>query len=98
MQLQEKLELKIFTNNVMIEPQQKFLEDLVLYIYKGYMVLSICENIWLQRLVLCHVLFPSLSQLVEKVIHVMVTNCMDMLLLPKLTSVTIISTSFDLWM
>jgi hypothetical protein len=27
------------------EQQQKFLEDLVLYICKGYMALSTCENI-----------------------------------------------------
>jgi hypothetical protein len=82
----------------MIEPQQKILKDLVLYIYKGYMVLSTCENIWLQRLVLCHVLFPSHLQLMEEMIHDMVTNCIDMLVLPKLTSVAIVSTSFDLWM
>jgi len=82
----------------MIEPQQKILKDLVLYIYKGYMVLSTCENIWLQRLVLCHVLFPSHLQLMEEMIHAMVTNCIDMLVLPKLTSVAIVSTSFDLWM
>ncbi len=31
---------------------QQFLEDLVLYIFKGYMFLSTCENIWLHRLVL----------------------------------------------
>jgi hypothetical protein len=34
------------------EQQQKFLEDLVLYICKGYKALSICDNIWLRRLVL----------------------------------------------
>ncbi len=92
------MELQILINNVMIEPQQKILKDLVLYIYKGYMVLSTCENIWLQRLVLCHVLFPSHLQLMEEMIHDMVTNCIDMLVLPKLTSVAIVSTSFDLWM
>jgi hypothetical protein len=30
-----------------IDEQQQFLEDLVLYICKGYMPLSTCENIWL---------------------------------------------------
>jgi len=34
----------------------------------------------------------------EEMIHGMVTNCIDMLVLPKLTSVAIVSTSFDLWM
>ncbi len=29
------------------ETQQKFLQDMVLYIYKGYMALSTFENIWL---------------------------------------------------
>jgi hypothetical protein len=35
------------------EQQQKFFEDLVLYICEGYKVLATCENIWLKRLVLC---------------------------------------------
>ncbi len=42
--------------------QQRFIDDLVLYIYKGYMPLSTCKNIWLRRLVLCqcpHFVFPS---------------------------------------
>jgi hypothetical protein len=34
------------------DAQQKFLKDLVLYIYKGYKPLASCENIWLRRLVL----------------------------------------------
>jgi hypothetical protein len=82
----------------MIEPLQFFFEDLVLYIYKGYIVFSTYDNIWLERLVLCHVLFPSHSHLVEKMILAMVTNCMDVLVLPKLASVAIVFTSFDVWM
>jgi hypothetical protein len=35
------------------EAQQIFVEDLVLYIYKGYMPLSTCENVWFCKLVLC---------------------------------------------
>jgi hypothetical protein len=31
------------------EAQQRFIEDLMLYICKGYMPLSTCENIWLKR-------------------------------------------------
>jgi hypothetical protein len=34
------------------ETQQQFLEDLVLYIFKGYRSLSTYENIWLHMLVL----------------------------------------------
>lgn len=43
-------------------------------------------------------LFPSHSQLLEKVFHIMITMCMDMHVLPKLVSATIVFTSFDLWM
>ncbi len=32
--------------------QQRFIKDLVLYIYKGYMPISTCKNIWLKRLIL----------------------------------------------
>jgi hypothetical protein len=31
------------------ETQQRFIEDLMLYICKGYMFFSTCENIWLRR-------------------------------------------------
>jgi len=44
------------------EAQQRFIEDLVLYICKGYTPLSTCENIWLRRLILrqCpHIVFLS---------------------------------------
>jgi hypothetical protein len=50
------------------EAHQRFIEDLVMYIYKGYMPLSTCEKIWLRRLVLhqCpHIVFHSCSSLVE---------------------------------
>ena len=42
--------------------QQRFLEDLVLYIAKGYIALSVVKNPWLRRLVLRHdlkVRFPT---------------------------------------
>jgi hypothetical protein len=35
---------------------------------------------------------------VEKVLPIMVTKYMDIHILPKLASVVIVSTSFDLWM
>jgi hypothetical protein len=83
------------------EQQQKFLKDLVLYICKGYKALSICDNIWLRRLVLdlcpC-VLFPFWSQLVEEVLPTMVTKSMDIHVLQKLASPVIVFASFDLWM
>jgi hypothetical protein len=52
----------------MLMTHQRFIEDLVLYIYKGYMPLSTCKNIWLERLILhqCpHVVFPSCSSFVK---------------------------------
>jgi len=57
------------------EKQQPFLEDLVLYICKGYKPLSTFENIWLQILVFhqCpYVNFPFHSNLVEHVLLEMV--------------------------
>ncbi len=33
--------------------QEHFLEDLIVYITKGYQLLSSIENIWLQRLIFC---------------------------------------------
>jgi len=50
------------------EAQQHFFENMVLYIYKGYMPLSTCDNIWLNRLVLCLcmcVVFPSCATFVK---------------------------------
>lgn len=35
------------------EAQQMFIEDLVLYICKGYWTFSTIKNIWLSRLILC---------------------------------------------
>jgi hypothetical protein len=43
-----------------------------------------------------YVLFPSCSQLVEKMIHVMVIKCVDMDVSPKLAIAIIISISFNL--
>jgi hypothetical protein len=50
------------------ETQQRFIENLVLYICKGYKPLSTCENIWLRRLISCEcprIIFLSCSFLVE---------------------------------
>jgi hypothetical protein len=71
----------------------------MLYICKGYIPLSTCKNIWLQRLVLhqCpNVVFLFCYTLVEKLIHVMVKKTMDLQMLPNLASTTIVTTSFDL--
>jgi hypothetical protein len=80
------------------DAQQQFFKDLVLYICKGYMALSSCENVWLQRLVLqqCpHVIFPSHSNLVEKVLFGMVQKTMNLHVLLYLNSATMVFISFD---
>jgi hypothetical protein len=49
------------------ETQQRFIY-LVLYICKGYKLLSTCENIWIKRLILCQcpcIIFPSRSSFME---------------------------------
>jgi hypothetical protein len=53
------------------QTKQDFLEDLILYIAKGYHLLSSIENSWLKHLVLCqhgHVQFPFQEQLVNEVL------------------------------
>jgi hypothetical protein len=50
------------------------------YTCKGYMHLSSCENLLLQRLVLCHwpcVQFPSWYFVVKKMLFTMVKKTMD---------------------
>jgi hypothetical protein len=50
------------------EAQQRFIEDLVLYMCKSYKPLSTCKNIWLRKLVLhqCpYVVFPFCSSFVK---------------------------------
>ncbi len=53
------------------QTQQDFLEDVILYIAKGYHLLSSIENSWLKHLVLCqcgHVQFPFQEQLVNEML------------------------------
>jgi hypothetical protein len=62
------------------EVQKLFLEDLVLIIAKGFFPLSICENIWMHRLVL--MLDPKLVFLFQKmlpneILPNTVTCCLD---------------------
>jgi hypothetical protein len=72
---------------------------MVLYICEGYMPLSTCENIWLQRLVLCqcpHVIFPSHLTLVKDVLPTMVSKTMQLHVLLKIVEIKIIFANFDL--
>jgi hypothetical protein len=81
--------------------QQAFLEDLVLYIAKGYQPVSFVENLWLKHLTLhqCgHVRFPIRHQLVDEMLLSVVETTKEKYVLPTLTSCITCTTSFDLWM
>jgi hypothetical protein len=54
----------------------------ITFCHNGFTLMSSC-------------LFPSHSQLLEKVFCFMITMCMDIHVLPKLVSGVIVSTSFD---
>jgi hypothetical protein len=84
----------------MVMKQKRFMEDPVLYIYKGYIFFSTCENVWLHRLILCQcpcVVFPPWSSLVEQVFHAMAIKTMELYVLPYLESIAIVFLNFDLW-
>ncbi len=81
--------------------QHAFLEDLVLYVAKGYWLLSSDENPWLRRLVLWKcgcVYFPSCRQMEIEVLPNMVEKTKEICVIPTLTSCIICTCSFDLWM
>ena len=81
--------------------QQRFLEDLVLFIAKGYESLSIVESAWLRRLMLRRdpkVVCPSRKQLVREHIPAMLTKTMERFVIPLITSCQTASITFDLWM
>jgi len=62
------------------------------------MPLSICDNIWLRRLVLRLCPRASWAMFVEKVLLAMVKKTMQLHLLLELAMATTLSVSFDLWM
>ena len=81
--------------------QQHFLEDLVLFIAKGYESLSIVESAWLRRLMMRRdpkVVCPSRKQLVREHIPAMLTKTMDRYVSPLIDSCQTASITFDLWM
>ena len=81
--------------------QQRFIEDLVLFIAKGYESLSIVESVWLRRLMMRHdpkVVCPSRKQLVREHIPAMLAKTMDRYVLPLISSCQTASITFDLWM
>ena len=81
--------------------QQRFIEDLVLFIAKGYESLSIVESAWLRRLMMRRdpkVVCPSRKQLVREHIPAMLEKTMDRFVLPLINSCQTASITFDLWM
>lgn len=78
--------------------QQRFLEDLVLYLAKRYRPLTIVENAWLRRLVICQyprVVFLSRKQLFEHVFSDRVAKTMEKYVLPSLVGCVTTTTPFD---
>ncbi len=81
--------------------QHAFLEDLYLYIAKGYHLLSLVENLWLKGFVMHKnpkVVFPFHHHLVKEIFLHMVSKTMDNHVFPTLTHCITCIASFDLWM
>ncbi len=81
--------------------QELFLEDLILYITKGYRSLSFIENVWLRRHILhqCgQVTYPSRQQLSNEVILSMASKTMEDHVFPTIVNATTITSTFDMWM
>jgi len=69
--------------------QQTFMEDLMLYIAKGYEALQKVKNLWMRRHVMRwdpKVVFPTWKQLVEEHIHNMHENTMTWYVLPTIAT------------
>lgn len=69
--------------------KQRFIEDLVLYIAKGYEALQKVEDLWMRRLVMrcdLKVVFPTWEQLVEEHIQNMLENTMTWYVLPMIAT------------
>ncbi len=80
--------------------QKQFLEDLVLYIVKGYCQLSYTKNILLEHLVFCqygHVVCLR-WQLSNEVILNMFNKIVEHHILHSFAKTTTINVTFDLWM
>jgi hypothetical protein len=82
-------------------PQIRFIEDLALLVAKGCIALSMVENPWLRRLVLCcdaRVVFPTRSQLVNEHIPNLLATTMERYVYPLINNCEIVTVTFDLWL
>jgi hypothetical protein len=68
---------------------------------KGYLLLSTCENVWMQRLALrldSKLVFPTQRTLVEEILPTMVDRYLDLYVRPLFFTTFITMVTFDLWM
>jgi hypothetical protein len=78
-----------------------FLEDVMLYVIKGFLPMKIIESVWLHRLAyrLCpRVVFPSKNVFVEKIMLDLVEKTMVTYVQLALASCMSTTYTFDLWM
>jgi hypothetical protein len=83
------------------EAQKLFLEDLVLLTTKGYLLLSTCENVWMQRLALrldSKLVFPTQRTLAEEILLAIVDRYLDLYVRPLFFTTLTTMITFDLWM
>jgi len=79
--------------------QKKFTEDLLFFVVKCYMFISIVESQWLRHLAMCQnprVVFPNWKQMVQHTILSLVAKTMDHYVMLALDSCVITTASFDL--
>jgi hypothetical protein len=75
------------------------MEDLLFFVVKGYMFISIMDSQWLRPLAMCQnpkVVFPNKKQMVQHTIPSLVAKTMDHYVMPTLNSCVITTASFDL--
>jgi hypothetical protein len=76
------------------------MEDLVLFMAKGFFPLITCENIWMWMLALSldpKLVFPFQMTLSKKILPFMVTHCVNLYVQLQLDVMPIVITTFDLW-
>jgi hypothetical protein len=81
--------------------QVGFLEDLVLFVVKGFLPMKFVELIWFQRLSykLCpQIVFPSRKDFVENVLPSLVEKTMVIYVQLALTNCLSTTCTFDQWM
>jgi hypothetical protein len=81
--------------------QKKFMEDLFMFVAKGYVPIFVVENQWLRHMVLCQkpqIVFPNWKQITQHAILELVAKTTKKIVMLVLKSCITIKISFDLWM